>query len=326
MRIPKISNKLSCLLLLLLCYLFISALSSFHKPASNTHIIDVKNPKELQDFFLYTSDRIPFISSHRGGPKKGLPENCIATFENTLQHTWSILEIDPHYTKDSAIVLMHDATLDRTSNGQGKVSDYTLADIRKLRLKDTEGNVTSKTIPTLDEVLEWAKGKTILIIDQKDVSTDVRVQKIKEHHAEANAMVMAYSLADAKRCYELDKNIMMEAAFVHDLKSANEFDKSGVPWKNVVVFVTHTEPKEKEIFEYVHNKGAMCIRGSSRTIDKDYTDGKISSKDILNSKYQQLIKDGADIIEADLGVEAGQAIEKMQDVKSGKRKYFKLAK
>jgi len=156
--------------------------------------------------------------------------------------------------------------------------------------------------------------------------TDVRVQKIKEHHAEANAMVMAYSLADAKRCYQLDKNIMMEAAFIPDLKSAEEFDKSGIPWNNVVVFVTHTEPKDKGIFQYVHNKGAMCIRGSSRTIDKDYTDGKISSTDILNEKYQQLIKDGADIIEADLGVEAGHAIEKMQDVKSGKRKYFKIGK
>lgn len=326
MRIPKVSHKLSLFFLLILCYIFVSAFSFFHKPASGSHIISVNNSKELQDFFHYTNDRIPFISSHRGGPKKGLPENCIATFENTLKHTWSLIEMDPHYTKDSAIVLMHDATLDRTSNGHGKVSDYTLAEIRKLKLKDTEGNLTSESIPTLDEVLEWAKGKTILMVDQKDVSTDVRVQKIKEHHAEASAMVMAYSLADAKRCYELDKNIMMEAAFVHDLKSAEEFDKSGIPWKNVVVFVTHTEPTEKGIFEYVHNKGAMCIRGSSRTIDKDYTDGKISGKDILNKKYQQLIKDGADIIEADLGVEAGDAIKKMQDVKSSKRKYFKVVK
>jgi glycerophosphoryl diester phosphodiesterase len=195
-----------------------------------------------------------------------------------------------------------------------------------LKLKDTEGNITSQTIPTLDEALEWAKGKTILIVDAKDVPVDIRVQKIKEHHAEAYAMVMAYSLADAKRCYELDKNIMMEAAFIPDLKSAEAFDKSGVPWKNVVVFVTHLEPREKEIFDYVHKKGAMCIRGSSRTIDKDYTTGKISSKDLLNEKYRRLINEGADIIEADLGVEAGQAIEKMQDIKSQKRKYFKVVK
>ncbi|MEJ7768932.1 MAG: glycerophosphodiester phosphodiesterase family protein [Chitinophagaceae bacterium] len=269
---------------------------------------------------------MPFISSHRGGPKKGLPENCIATFQNTLQHTWSLLEIDPHYTKDSAIVLMHDATLNRTSNGSGKVSDYTLEEVRKLKLKDTEGSITGEGIPTLDEVLEWSKGKTILLIDFKDVSTDARVQKIKEHQAQANAMIMAYTLADARRCYELDKNIMMELVFVHDMKGAEEFDRSGVPWQNVVVFVTHTEPKEKEIFEYIHSKGAMCIRGSSRTIDKDFTTGNISSAADLNKKYQQLVQEGADIIEADLGVEAGLAIQKLQQAKSTKRKYFIIQK
>jgi glycerophosphoryl diester phosphodiesterase len=130
MRISNSFQKISFSFLLLSGFLFISAFAFFYKPPSGTHIISVSNSEELHNFFRYTPDRIPFISSHRGGPKKGLPENCIATFENTLQHTWSIFEIDPHYTKDSAIVLMHDPTLNRTSNGQGKVSDYTLAEIR----------------------------------------------------------------------------------------------------------------------------------------------------------------------------------------------------
>jgi glycerophosphoryl diester phosphodiesterase len=305
-------------------YLFVSSFSSSSKPEAS-HVINIKTPRDLKDFFRYTKDRIPFISSHRGGPGRGFPENCIATLENTLKYTWSIMEIDPHYTKDSAIVLMHDATLDRTSNGRGKVSDYTLAEIRKLKLKDTEGNLTSETIPTLDEVLEWAKGKTVLIIDMKDVPVDVRVQKIKEHNAQANAMIMAYSLADAKRCYELDKDIMMEV-FIADTKAAEAFDSTGVPWQNIVAFVTHVEPKDKAVFDYVHKKGAMCIRGSSRNIDKDYTEGKITDEKLLNGKYRELITEGADIIEADLGIRAGQAIKALQQSKSSKRKYFSVSK
>ena len=323
---PKLLNTFFIALALLPGYLLVSAFSFLTKPLPGMHIFNVHTTKELHDFFHYTTDRIPFISSHRGGPKEGLPENCIATFENTLQHTWSLIEMDPHYTKDSAIVLMHDPTLDRTSNGHGKVSDYTLDEIRKLKLKDTKGNITAISIPTLDEVLEWAKGKTVLMVDMKDVPVEVRVQKIKEHHAEANAMIMAYSLADAKKCYSLDKDIMMELVFIGDLKAAAEFDNSGVPWNNVVVFATHTEPKDKGIFRYVHDKGAMCIRGSSRTIDKDFTDGKIADTAILNDKYRQLINQEADIIEADLGIEAGKAIEKMQEVKSAKRKYFIVSK
>lgn len=326
MKLFPLTKKLCCFSAILGLHLAVSSFSFFSKPTPGTHILDIKDASDLHEFFRYTKDRVPFISSHRGGPKKELPENCIATFENTLQHTWSLLEIDPHYTKDSAIVLMHDATLDRTSTGHGKVSDYTLEEIRKLKLKDTEGNITNQPIPTLDEVLEWAKGRTILMVDQKDVSTDARVRKIKEHRAEKNAMIMAYSLADAQRCYELDKNIMMELVFMGDMKAAEAFDKSGVPWKNVVVFVTHTEPKDKAIFDYVHNKGAMCIWGSSRTIDKEYTDGKITGISELNEKYQRLIKEGADIIEADLGVEAGAGIKSLQDMKSAKGKYFKIAK
>src|SRR5699024_4678666 len=128
-----------------------------------------------------------------GAPTLGYPENCIATFRHTLRHTWSIMEVDPHYTKDSAIILMHDPTLDRTSTGHGKISDYTLPELKKLNLKDSKGNTTKFKIPTLDEALEWAKGKTVLILDQKDVPVEARAEKIIEHHAQSCAMIMCYT-------------------------------------------------------------------------------------------------------------------------------------
>lgn len=291
---------------------------SFDNPS--LHVIQVNNAKELQDFFRYTPDRRPFISSHRGGPSVGFPENCLATFENTLRHTWSILEIDPHFTKDSAIVLMHDATLDRTTNGAGKVSDYTLAELKKLRLKDTEGNVTDYSIPTLDEALEWAKGKTILVLDMKDVPMEARVKKIQEHEAQAHAIVMAYTLEDAKRCYAMDKNIMMEV-FIPDKEAARKFEQTGIPWQNVVAFVTHTQPRDEDIYTYIHDKGAMCIVGSSRTIDSAFTEGKID-KEALYKGYQNLIASGVDIIEADLGVQAGEAIRNLSPENSSKHTFF----
>src|SRR6478736_5670565 len=106
------------------------------------HVIRTDNVKSIKDFFAYSPDRIPFVSAHRGGPLKGFPENSIATFENTLSKVHSLLEIDPHYTKDGAMVLMHDATLERTSTGHGKVIEYTLKELQELKLKDTEGSIT----------------------------------------------------------------------------------------------------------------------------------------------------------------------------------------
>lgn len=284
------------------------------------HLFNLETPQQIQKLFHYSSDRIPFASSHRGGPAKGYPENCIATFANTLRHTWSIMEIDPHYTRDSAIILMHDPTLDRTSTGHGKISDHTLAELELLNLKDEKGDLTKWKIPTLDETLEWAKGKTVLILDQKDLSASTRTKKIMQHHAEANAMVMAYTFADAKKCYQLDNNIMMEV-FIPNRKSADEFDATGVPWSHIVAFVGHSEPKDTSIFQFIHKKGALCIIGSSRTIDEQYTTDKISKLQLIKG-YRQIIHSGADIIEADLGMVAGNTLEQLKPAHSSRQKYF----
>lgn len=285
------------------------------------HVINTKTAQDLKDFFKYTPDRLPFVSAHRGGPRKGFPENCIETFENTLAHTPAILEIDPHYTKDGKIVLMHDPTLNRTTNGSGKVSDYTLAEIKKLRLKDTEGNLTDYQIPTLDEALQWAKGKTILVIDAKDVPIEERAKKVIENKAEANAILISYSMEDTKKAYALSKDIVMEV-MMGKMDNVDAIDKSGVPWENVVGFVSHQLPEDKAIFDEVHKRGAMCILGSSRNYDRQYITGKINAQ-ALAEGYRSLINHGADIIEADLSIEAGEALMPLQKAKSSKSKFFK---
>lgn len=293
---------------------------SWAQSPDSLHVFSTETPTQLKAFFRYTRDRIPFVSAHRGGARAGYPENCLETFENTLHHTWAILEIDPHYTRDSAIVLMHDPTLERTSTGQGKVSDYTREELKALRLKDTEGQITDYTIPTLDEALEWAQGKTILILDMKDVPMEARVKKIQQHQAQAYAMVMAYTFEDAQRCYALDKNIMMEV-FIPDKEAADRFEETGVPWENVVTFITHTQPKDEAVCQYLHQKRVMGIIGSSRTIDQAYTEKKISDKQ-LEKGYRDIIQSGADIIEADLGIEAGNALQELFDEKSSKKRFF----
>src|SRR5688572_20012996 len=89
------------------------------------HRLDPRTPEGLRELFRRTGEPLPVLSAHRGGPMKGFPENCLATFSNTLQHTFSLMEIDPRYTKDGEIVLFHDATLERTSTGRGRVADLT---------------------------------------------------------------------------------------------------------------------------------------------------------------------------------------------------------
>jgi glycerophosphoryl diester phosphodiesterase len=286
------------------------------------HVLAISSPRDLRNFLRYDSDGPPLVTTHRGGARDGFPENAIETFENTLQYTWSSLEVDPRYTKDGVVVLFHDETLDRTSTGTGRVRDYTYEELSRLKLKDASGNVTDYRIPTLDSALDWAKGKTVLFLDNKDVDVIERARHIQARDARACAVIMAYSFADARRVYELDREIMMQV-FLPDADAVARFDETGIPWENVIGFVTHTTPARPDIFRLLSRRGAMAIVGTSRTIDRAYAAGTIG-KEAMLARYRATIQSGAHVVEADLGIEAGEAVEGQRAEASAKRHYFQV--
>lgn len=285
------------------------------------HRIDAQTPEGLRRLFQYDGQAMPLLSAHRGGAQPGFPENCIATFENTLLHTFSILEIDLQYTKDGHIVLHHDATLDRTTDGTGRVADRTLGELKQLRLRDSEGKITDYRIPTLDEALEWARGKTIVILDKKNVPVDACVRKIQEHRAEAYAMVMAYRFDEIQACHDLDKDIMMEA-MIGDRKRFREFDETGVPWSNVVVFVSHTPPQDKQLLEMLHAKGVCAMAGTSRNLDRELRAGRAPGAAPIEQDYRALLERGVDLIETDLPIQVGKLLYAKPVMPASKSPYF----
>jgi len=293
-----------------------------HAERGPLHVFDIRSAADLRDFFRYDPDGPPLVTSHRGGARSGFPENAIETFENTLRHTWSNLEVDPRLTKDGVIVLFHDPTLERTSTGTGRVADRTWEELRQLKLKDPDGRVTEYRIPTLDEALDWAVGKTVLFLDQKDVDVLDRARAIQRHDARAWAVVMAYTLEDAKRLHAFDPDIMMQV-FLPDSAAIGQFEAAGIPWDSIVGFVTHTTPREPDIFDRIAAKGRMGVLGTSRTIDRAFTKGEIDRATML-VRYREAIASGAHIVEADLGIEAGEALEPIRARARAKRRYFRI--
>ena len=278
--------------------------SSQHRQGN--YYIDARTPEGLREMFRYTGDSVSFLSCHRGGPEKNLSENCIATFNNTLKHTYAIIEIDPRYTKDSIIIVHHDPTLSRTTNGKGSVSDFTYNELKELRLKDLEGKITDYNIQTLAEMLEWAKGKTILVLDKKDVPIEARIKMVEDYDAEAYAIVMAYTFDEAQIGYRLNKNILMQV-FINSPEKVQEFDKTGVPWENIVAFVGHNMPDDPSLFKLIHQKGALCIVGTSRNLDPLLLSGG-NGKDI-SEQYMKIYRAGADILETDIPVPLSKLIK-----------------
>jgi glycerophosphoryl diester phosphodiesterase len=103
------------------------------------------------------------------GSKADRPENTLAAVRRAIEAKAHAAEVDVRATKDGALVCLHDATLDRTTDGTGDLAGLTLAEVRGL---DAGGKFDPRfkgeRVPTLAEVLALSKGKIKVMIDLKD--------------------------------------------------------------------------------------------------------------------------------------------------------------
>ena len=110
---------------------------------------------------------------HNPAPRHGmaasLPENALAGIARCIALGVDVAEVDVRRTRDGYLVLMHDDTVDRTTDGHGSVADLSLAQVRALSLRDNEGGagaaLTDLHVPTLDEALSAANGRILLNLD-----------------------------------------------------------------------------------------------------------------------------------------------------------------
>lgn len=107
------------------------------------------------------------VLAHRAGFEV-TPENSISALENSYKIGVDIAEIDVRLSKDGILMVIHDTTLDRTTNGIGLVEDYTVEELKEFRLLNPNGSLSNENIPTLEEALEYSKDKIHLFIDKAD--------------------------------------------------------------------------------------------------------------------------------------------------------------
>jgi glycerophosphoryl diester phosphodiesterase len=100
------------------------------------------------------------IMGHRGAPADE-PENTLGSFRRALAVGVAAVELDVQLTKDGRLAVIHDETLDRTTNGRGPVRDFTLAELKKLDAGRGE------PIPSLEEVFDLVQGQAHLMVELK---------------------------------------------------------------------------------------------------------------------------------------------------------------
>lgn len=165
------------------------------------------------------------IFGHRGYPAK-FPENSLAGFRYVVAHQIDGVEFDVHLTSDRIPVIMHDETIDRTTDGTGRIVDYTLAELRQFKLSNGE------SIPTLDELLDVFENKDVWInlefktdnIAYQDIEKIV-MPMVNQHQLLHPVIYSSFNLQTLKNCMQLDATQDYNWLTENNVPKAQEFVK-----------------------------------------------------------------------------------------------------
>jgi glycerophosphoryl diester phosphodiesterase len=122
-------------------------------------------PAELPSLLVPGRTR-PYLMAHRGN-RVSCPENTLAAFRRAIEEGADILETDLHLTADGAFVCIHDATVDRTTDGSGEVAGRTLDEIKALSAAYGRAEFSAERVPTLAEMAVLLPADVALALELK---------------------------------------------------------------------------------------------------------------------------------------------------------------
>lgn len=282
--------------------LALHAACSFDHRGKGPYYTRFADTEALYDFFSYADDALFVVQGHRGTRENGLPESSIAAFEYVLERMPAFFEIDPRLTRDSVVIVLHDATLDRTTNGTGRVADYTWAELQQLRLRNAEGEVTEHRIPTLEEVLRWARDKTVLILDKKDVPMRTIADLIRKYDADRYVINMVRSPEDALFYYRDDPRRMFSVS-MRKPEVLDSYIEAGIPPRQMFACIgTELNEETEALCALIHRHGMRCLLATGSSYDK------LKTPEERAEAYRRVFAAGVSILESNYPVEVGRAM------------------
>lgn len=175
---------------------------------------------------LYADDGKVLVVAHRGDWRNA-PENSLQAIQNCIEMGVDMVEIDLKKTKDGHLILMHDKTIDRTTTGKGRPENYTLAELKKFRLRGGHGHETRHQIPTLEEAMLLCKGKILVNIDKGyDYFREV-YEVLKKTGTAEQCVIKAelpYEQVKAEHADVLEKVIFMPIIKIHEKEAEDLID------------------------------------------------------------------------------------------------------
>ena len=237
------------------------------------------------------------VIGHRGGPTRDYPENAIETFDRTFKAGTRAMELDVAKTKDGVLVLMHDDELDRTTTGEGLVSDHTWDEVSKLKL-ETYSKVTNFAPPTLAAALDWVmKNNAVVELDKKrSASFEPVIAAIRAAGAENNVFIITYNDEQAVEAHQKAPDLIITAT-VKSIAHLEELLAKGVKADRLIAW-TGVETPDPALWKELASRGVESAFGTlgprSTSLDGKYW------QDDDGSEYDALVEGGLPILVTDI--------------------------
>jgi len=155
---------------------------------------------EKEISFTYPALKRPVIFAHRGSSAHA-PENTLAAFKLAVQQQASAIELDVKLTADGQVVVIHDDTVDRTTNGTGWVNSMTLTELKQLDAGSKfDPEYQAEKIPTLLEVFETVGSQIFIDVELKNYTSptddlaDKVISLVKEYRLESSVMLSSFNM------------------------------------------------------------------------------------------------------------------------------------
>lgn len=208
----------------------------------------------------------PLIVAHRGGAALA-PENTLGAFENALKLGVDMVECDVHLSKDGELIVMHDFTVTRTTNGTGEIRDLTLAELKQLNAaaKFIGGGFPAQAVPTLGEVLALVKGKAGIQIEIK-LAGNTRypgiekkvIDAVNAHGMTNDVIIISFDFPTLKEVKAIDSRIKTGALVRADwfmLRSPEKSVTDAIEQTGADYFMPTASPVNQAIVDAAHARG-----------------------------------------------------------------------
>lgn len=160
----------------------------------------------------------PIVCAHRSWTTPDQPENSLRIMRDTETRGPFMLEMDLGLTRDGTIAMMHDATINRTTDGRGRLADLSDQELHDRHLRTRSGTVTADRVPLLSDVLAWSQAdpRALLMLDIKQTPPKQVMVSVRRYRMTSHVLLLTFAPALAAAAFAADPDVLVSVLVKSD--------------------------------------------------------------------------------------------------------------